>query len=156
MDSCPVPIATSGDSWSPRMKIGGPSLCRLTLLPNRAHRRARARQYLNLNPAFTALLWLDRMPSLLNRDFHFARRIRAFIHQHASPHARFLHRTLRRSLLKPRSTWNRLEPPLSGHSSDTAPCLCSFFARVQRSPAILRAPAAPRSSAACRRTAAGS
>ena len=26
----------------------------------------------------------------LNRDFHFARRIRAFIHQHASPHARFL------------------------------------------------------------------
>ena len=34
-----------------------------------------------------------------NLDFHFASRIRAFIHQHASPHARFLHRTLRRSLL---------------------------------------------------------
>ena len=28
---------------------------------------------------------------------------------------------MRRSLLKPRSTWNRLEPPLSGHPSDTAP-----------------------------------
>ena len=51
------------------------------------------------------------------------------LHQHASLHARFLHRTLRRSLLKPRSTWNRLEPPLSGHPSDTAPHRCSFFAR---------------------------
>ena len=50
------------------------------------------------------------------------------LHQHASPHARFLHRTLRRSLLKPRSTWNRLEPPLSGHPSDTAPHRCSFLA----------------------------
>ena len=48
----------------------------------------------------------------VNRNFHFARRIRAFVHQHASPHARFLHRTLFRSQLKPRSTWNRLEPPL--------------------------------------------
>ena len=34
---------------------------------------------------------------LIHRDFHFARRIRAFIHQHASPHARFLQRTLFRS-----------------------------------------------------------
>ena len=34
-----------------------------------------------------------------SRDFHFARRIRAFIHQHASPHARFLQRTLFRSQL---------------------------------------------------------
>ena len=33
----------------------------------------------------------------LTRDFHFARRIRAFIHQHPSPHARLLHRTLFRS-----------------------------------------------------------
>ena len=30
----------------------------------------------------------------LDRDFHFGHRIRAFIHQHASPHARFLQRTL--------------------------------------------------------------
>ena len=67
-----------------------------------------------------------------SRDFHFARRIRAFVHQHASPHARFLHRTLFRSQLKPRSTWNRLEPPLSGHFSDTAPHLCPFFARRLR------------------------
>ena len=74
---------------------------------------------------------VPRMARVLrvDRDFHFALRIRAFIHQHASPHARFLHRTLRRSLLKPRSTWNRLEPTLSGHSSDTALHLCSFFAR---------------------------
>ena len=35
----------------------------------------------------------------LSRDFHFASRIRAFIHQHASPHARFLQRTLFRSQL---------------------------------------------------------
>ena len=61
-----------------------------------------------------------------------AARIRALIHQHASPHARFLHRTLFRSQLKPRPTWNRLEPPLSGHSADTAPHLCSFFAGVQQ------------------------
>ena len=95
----------------------------------------------------------------LSRDFHFARRIRAFIHQHASPHARFLQRTLFCSQLP--SVWGRARretvwSPLSGHSSYTAPHLCSFFASVQRSPAILRAPAAPRSSAACRRTAAGS
>ena len=75
----------------------------------------------------------------LTRDFRFARRIRAFIHQHASPHTRFLHRTLFRSQLKPRSTWNRLTPPLSGHSSDTAPHSCSFFAGVQRS-AVARYP----------------
>ena len=41
--------------------------------------------------------------------FHFARRIRAFIHQHPSPCARFLH--------------------LSGHASDTPPRRRSFFAR---------------------------
>ena len=67
--------------------------------------------------------------SLSSRDFHFAHRIRAFIHQHASPHARFLQRTLFCSQLKPRSTWNRLEPLLSGHSSDTDPHLWLFRRR---------------------------
>ena len=41
----------------------------------------------------------------LSRDFHFADRIKAFIHQHASPHARFLQRTLFCSQLP--SVWGR-------------------------------------------------
>ena len=81
---------------------------------------------------------LSRLHSAKWREFELAgisilaARVRALIHQHASPHARFLHRTLFRSQLKPRPTWNRLEPPLSGHSADTAPHLCSFFAGVQQ------------------------
>ena len=60
--------------------------------------------------------------------------------------------------LGPRSTGNRLEPLLSGHFSDTAPHVCPFFARLRctRLRVSLPAPAAPRSSATCRRTAAGS
>ena len=61
--------------------------------------------------------------------------------------------------LNPRLTWNRLEPLLSWHSSDTDPHLCSCFARRTslHSPRVsLPGPVAPRSSAACRRTAAGS
>ena len=61
--------------------------------------------------------------------------------------------------LGPRSTGNRLGPLLSGHFSDTAPHVCRVFAMRAslHSPRIsLPAPAAPRSSAASRRKAAGS
>ena len=92
------------------------------------------------------------------RDFHFARRIRALIHQHASPHARFLHRTLRRSLLK-----LDVEPTRAPtfraflrHRSTLGPFL-RHAGFVVLSPRVsLPAPAAPRSSATCRRTAVGS
>ena len=95
------------------------------------------------------------------RDFHFARRIRAFTHQHASPHARFLHRTLFRSQLP--SGGAALDGKPTGapafrvflrHRSTRVPCLRRFVALRPR--VSLLAPAAPRSSAACRRTAAGS
>ena len=103
-------------------------------------------------------LWFG---SVLTRDFHFARRIRAFIHQHASPHARFLQRTLFRSQLP--SGGAALDGKPTGapafrvflrHRSTRVPCLRRFVALRPR--VSLLAPAAPRSSAACRRTAAGS
>ena len=103
------------------------------------------------------LVLLDALQRL-NRDFHFARRIRALIHQHASPHARFLHRTLRRSLLK-----LDVEPTRAPtfraflrHRSTLGPFL-RHAGFVVLSPRVsLPAPAAPRSSATCRRTAVGS
>ena len=61
--------------------------------------------------------------------------------------------------LGPRSTWNRLKPLLSGHSSDTAPHVCSVFSRrtsLQSPRVSLPARVVPRSFAACRRTAAWS
>ena len=73
-----------------------------------------------------------------------------------------VHRTivqLQRPSPQPALTCDRLEPLLSGHSSDTAPHLCPFFVRRAslHSPRVsLPGPVAPRSSAACRRTAAGS
>ena len=69
------------------------------------------------------------------RDFHFARRIRAFTHQHASPHARFLHRTLFRSQLP--SGGAALDGKPTGapafrvflrHRSTRVPCLRRFVA----------------------------
>ena len=65
---------------------------------------------------------------------------------------------LQRPSPQPTLTWNRPEPLLSGHFSDTAPHLCPFFAslRCTRPRVSLPAPAAPRSSAASRRRAAGS
>ena len=65
---------------------------------------------------------------------------------------------LQRPSPQPTLTWNRSEPLLSGHFSDTAPHLCPFFAslRCTRPRVSLPAPAAPRSSAASRRRAAGS
>ena len=99
--------------------------------------------------------------SSVDRDFHFASRIRAFIHQHASPHARFLQRTLFRSQLP--SAGAALDGKPTGapasrvflrHRSTRVPCLRRFVALRPR--VSLLAPAVPRSSAACRRTAAGS
>ena len=96
-----------------------------------------------------------------DRDFHFASRIRAFIHQHASPHARFLQRTLFRSQLP--SGGAALDGKPTGapafrvflrHRSTRVPCLRRFVALRPR--VSLPALAAPRSSAACRRTVAGS
>ena len=65
---------------------------------------------------------------------------------------------LQRPSPQPTLTWNRPEPLLSGHFSDTAPHLCPFFAslRCTRPRVSLPAPAAPRSSAASRRRVAGS
>ena len=65
---------------------------------------------------------------------------------------------LQRPSPQPTLTWNRPELLLSGHFSDTAPHLCPFFAslRCTRPRVSLPAPAAPRSSAASRRRAAGS
>ena len=65
---------------------------------------------------------------------------------------------LQRPSPQPTLTWNRPEPLLSGHFSDTAPHLYPFFAslRCTRPRVSLPAPAAPRSSAASRRRAAGS
>ena len=65
---------------------------------------------------------------------------------------------LQRPSPQPTLTWNRPEPLLSGHFSDTAPHVCPFFAslRCTRPRVSLPAPAAPRSSAASRRRAAGS
>ena len=95
----------------------------------------------------------------LIRNFHFGRRIRAFIHQHPSAHARFLHRTLFRSsaeaALGVEPTRAPAFRPFLRHRS-TLMALSSPEFSSQRSPAILPALAAPRSSAACRRTADGS
>ena len=65
---------------------------------------------------------------------------------------------LQRPSPQPTLTWNRPEPLLSGHFSDTAPHLCPFFAslRCTRPRVSLPAPAAPRPSAASRRRVAGS
>ena len=65
---------------------------------------------------------------------------------------------LQRPSPQPTLTWNRPEPLLSGHFSDTAPHSCPFFAslRCTRPRVSLPAPAAPRSSAASRRRVAGS
>ena len=97
----------------------------------------------------------------INRDFHFASRIRAFIHQHASPHARFLQRTLFRSQLPSGGAaldWKPTGAPafrvFLRHRSTRVPCLRRFVALRPR--VSLPALAAPRSSAACRRTVAGS
>ncbi len=75
----------------------------------------------------------------------------------------FLRRTivqLQRPSPQPALTCDRLERLFSGHSSDTPPHLCPFFAMrasLHFRPCIsLPAPAAPRSSATCRRPAAGS
>ena len=85
----------------------------------------------------------------------------AIIQQHASPHARFLQRTLFRSQLQ--SAGAALDGKPTGapasrvflrHRSTRVPCLRRFVALRPR--VSLLAPAAPRSSAACRRTAAGS
>ena len=96
-----------------------------------------------------------------SRDFHFASRIRAFIHQHASPHARFLQRTLFRSQLPSGGAaldWKPTGAPafrvFLRHRSTRVPCLRRFVALRPR--VSLPALAAPRSSAACRRTVAGS
>ena len=65
---------------------------------------------------------------------------------------------LQRPSPQPTLTWNGPEPLLSGHFSDTAPHLCPFVASLRCTwPRVsLPAPAAPRSSAASRRRAAGS
>ena len=92
-------------------------------------------------------------------------RVRTLIHRCRLRTATFLHPTLFRSnsrQLGPRSTGNRLEPLLSGHFSDTAPLVCPVSSPAGRASLHFRprvslpAPAAPRFSAACRRTAAGS
>ena len=99
----------------------------------------------------------------LIRDLHFAHRISAFTHQHASPYARFLQRTLFCSQLP--SVWAALDGKPTGaaafraflrHRCTRVPCL-RHEGFVALSPRVsLPARVAPRSFAACRRTAAGS
>ena len=122
------------------------------------HRGQRKRHVLTLDRNFR-FGRSDQNP--YTRDFHFASRIRAFIHQHASPHARFLQRTLFRSQLP--SGGAALDGKPTGapafrvflrHRSTRVPCLRRFVALRPR--VSLPALAAPRSSAACRRTVAGS
>ena len=119
----------------------------------------------NLNDNDKAFIFLMDYPHRhrIKPGFPFCLPRMAPLYTRGPPSARnSVHRTivqLQRPSPQPALTCDRLEPLLSGHSSDTAPHLCPFFVRRAslHSPRVsLPGPVAPRSSAACRRTAAGS
>ena len=99
---------------------------------------------------------------LFNRDFRFACPRWPLYTPEGRPAPETLVRhsivPLQRPSAQPVVTCGRLEPLFSGHFSDTAPHVGHFFANRTALPVprvSLPAPAAPRSAATCRRTAAG-
>ena len=104
-----------------------------------------------------------RVPSVSNRDFRFACPRWPLYTPEGRPAPETLVRhsivPLQRPSAQPVVTCGRLEALFSRHFSDTAPHLGHFFANRTALPVprvSLPAPAAPRSSATCRRTAVGS